>query len=354
MTFGASSTTLQTFELPIDTASSDTWVVGNNFVCEDYVNDCDPGPLYTPSATFVPFNASLSDAYGDGWVLGRFGTDTVTIAGIFSAESFRKQDVAYMFVGFTVPNAIIGVASAGQWAFNGDTSGLLGLGGSMLANLWYPNASDANHYQPLLYQMVEQGIIAPNFTLGFTQTGGNLGLSGFIPDIPHSDKWITTPMPAYSNDLRNGIAYGYYEIYVESIDFYESRYTRIKYPFRNYMVVDSGTSANIFPDSIANAINEIWDPQPNPFDGSMPCNVSQFIRVPQVGVTIGNYTIWHDPQTLISRYSNGQCAPAIFGSGTGVEESPIILGTPFLMNVIAVFDIGNQLMRLASTNPSQV
>lgn len=244
--------------------------------------------------------------------------------------------------------------SEGQWAFNGDTSGLLGLGGDMLANLWHANASNPTHYQPLLYQMVSQGIIAPNFTLGLAQNGGYLGLSGFIPDIPHNDEWITTPMPAYSNDPQNGIAYGYYKIYVESIDFYTSGSIRIKYPYRNYMIVDSGTSTNIFPEHIANAINEVWDPQPNPYDGSMPCEVSEFVHVPQLGITIGNHTLWLDPQTLISQYSNGQCASAIFGSGTGVVKSPIILGTPFLMNVIAVFDIGNQVMRLTSTNPSQL
>jgi hypothetical protein len=120
------------------------------------------------------------------------------------------------------------------------------------------------------------------------------------------------------------------------------------------MIVDSGTSANIFPDHIAIAINEVWDPQPNPYDGSMPCDVSEFIRVPQLGVTIDNHTIWHDSQTLISQYSDGKCAPAIFGSGTSAVGRPIILGTPFLMNVIAVFDIENQVMRLTSTNPNQV
>jgi len=353
VTFGTSSTTLQTFELPIDTASSDTWVARNDFVCEYYVNYCDPGPLYTPSASFVPLNASLSDEYGDGRILGQFGTETVMIAGI-SHKLYSNIRHNSRIVGFTVPNAIIGVVSEGQWAFNGDTSGLLGLGGSMLANLWYSSASGPRHYQPLLYQMASQGIGILNFTLGLTQTGGYLGLSGFIPDVWHSDEWITTPMPAYSNDSRSGVAYSYYEIYIESIDLYTSQYANIKYPYRNYMVVDSGTSVNIFPDYIANAINEVWDPQPNPYDGSMPCDVSEFIRVPQLGVTIGNYTIWHDPQTLISQYSNGQCGPAIFGSGTGAGESPIILGTPFLMNVIAVFDLWNQVMRLTSTNPNQV
>jgi len=351
--FGTSSTTLQTFELPIDTASSDTWVVGNNFLCEDFVEYCDPGPRYRPSASFVPLNASLIDEYGDGWILGQFGTETLTIAGN-PKHDYTQNKCSLFVIGFAIPNAIIGVVSEGQWAFNGDTSGLLGLGGSMLANLWYTNTPDPRHYQPLLYQMISQDIVAPNVTLGLTQTGGYLGFSGIVPDIPHNGQWITTPMPASSNDPQNDIAYGYYQINVESIDFYASKSIRIKYPYRNFMIVDSGTSANIFPDHIANAINEIWEPQPNPFDGSMPCKVSEFIRVPQLGITINNYTFWQDPQTLFSRYSNGQCASAIFGSGMGVVKSTIILGTPFLMNVIAIFDIKNQVMRLTSTNPSQV
>jgi len=253
-----------------------------------------------------------------------------------------------------VPNATVGVVSEGQWSFNKDTSGLFGLGGSMLANLWYPNASEPMHYQPLLYHMVSKGIISANFTLAFDQTGGYLGLSGLIPDVPHRDEWIITSMPPYSSSSQNSTIYGYYEIYIDSIDFYTRRNASINYSYREYMIVDSGTSASIFPDPVANAINEVWDPQPNPYDGSMPCSVSEFKQVPQLGVTIGNHTFWHDPQTLISKYPNGQCATAILGSGAGIEESLTILGTPFLMNVIAVFDIGNQVMRLTSTNPGQV
>lgn len=82
VTIGTPWTNLQTFDLPIDTASSDTWIASNNFTCEDYIDDCDPHALYTPTSSFVPLNASLNNQYGDGEITGEFGTDTVTIGGV--------------------------------------------------------------------------------------------------------------------------------------------------------------------------------------------------------------------------------------------------------------------------------
>jgi hypothetical protein len=86
VTIGTPWTSLQTFELPIDTASSDTWIAGIDFTCEDYMDNCTPGPQFSPSASFVPLNASLIDSYGIGSVTGDFGTDTVTIGSKFHAH----------------------------------------------------------------------------------------------------------------------------------------------------------------------------------------------------------------------------------------------------------------------------
>lgn len=258
------------------------------------------------------------------------------------------------FAAFIVPSVIIAVVDAGQWTFQG-TSGLLGLGGSMLTNLWYPGTDNPTNYSPLLVQMYQEGIITPNFTLAFSQTGGYLSL-GTVPlpsDVAHGTTWITTPMPPYSTGPPNGTVYGYYGIQVQSLNFPSSAGRNISYTYNDWMIVDSGTSANIFPDPIADALNELWDPQPDPYDGSMPCNIASFSKVPSLGVTIGNYTFWHDPQTLIAQYPNGECGTAIMGAGDP-PQGPMILGTPWLMNVVAVFDIGDEVMSVRSTNPRQM
>jgi hypothetical protein len=160
-------------------------------------------------------------------------------------------------------------------------------------------------------------------------------------------------MPPYSSGPPNGTIYAYYGIEVQSLAFQTRQGRNISYAYRDWLIVDSGTSANIFPDPVANALNELWDPQPDPDDGSMPCNISAYRRHPKLGVGIGNYTFWHDPQTLIASFENGVCGSAIMGTGSP-PESPVVLGTPFLMNVVATFDLGAGVMWLSSTNPGQV
>jgi len=86
---GTPWTTLQVFDLPVDTGSSDTWVASNNFTCENSSDDCDVGIAFAPTSSFVPLNASLENRYGDGVVMGEFGIDTITIGGSFSSVNAR-------------------------------------------------------------------------------------------------------------------------------------------------------------------------------------------------------------------------------------------------------------------------
>jgi Eukaryotic aspartyl protease len=85
MAIGTPETGIQTFDLPVDTASSDTWIAGHDFTCMDAPPNCQPGPLFTPSSSFTPLNASLSDMYGTGQILGEFGTDTIALGGTTSS-----------------------------------------------------------------------------------------------------------------------------------------------------------------------------------------------------------------------------------------------------------------------------
>jgi aspergillopepsin I len=112
VTFGT-----ETFELIVDTGSSDTWVVETGFVCTDLSTGkttteayCDFGPYYTKSSTFVAISGEdFSIEYGDGeYLTGIMGTEEVTVAGITV-----DQEVA--------------LVTAAAWEGDGTTSGLMGL-----------------------------------------------------------------------------------------------------------------------------------------------------------------------------------------------------------------------------------
>src|SRR5580700_6991678 len=107
----------ESFEVVVDTGSSDTWVVGTGFQCLDKQNGttepedyCGFGPTYNTTETFsqVP-DENFNITYGDGeFLTGIAGHEKVTLAGI------------------TV-NQTVAVVNLAAWDGDGTTSGLVGL-----------------------------------------------------------------------------------------------------------------------------------------------------------------------------------------------------------------------------------
>lgn len=115
----------ETFDLVVDTGSSDTWVARADFACVDVLTGA-PRPqascrfartFDTSSSTSSPGseftqvdNANFNITYGDGErVVGVFGTLDVTVAGVRAA----KQQIA--------------LATLAAWQGDGRASGILGL-----------------------------------------------------------------------------------------------------------------------------------------------------------------------------------------------------------------------------------
>lgn len=107
----------QSFEVILDTGSSDTWLVEQGFKCFTVQNDtavpyaeCGFGPAYSREASFktIP-NELFNIEYGDGeFLYGIFGTETITLAGV------------------AVQNQTMALATSGGWDGDNTTSGLTG------------------------------------------------------------------------------------------------------------------------------------------------------------------------------------------------------------------------------------
>ncbi len=88
---------------------------------------------------------------------------------------------------------------------------------------------------------------------------------------------------------------------------------------------------------------------------AVPCDA----RAPEFGVRIGGRDLWLDPRDLILTDVGGTCRPAIMYPpaplravvGKEVAHDHYVLGQPFLVNVLAVFDIGAGQMRFAQRSP---
>ena len=108
----------QSFEVIVDTGSSDTWVVESGFECLNFEtgkktteSECAFGPTYSTDSTFVETaDENFSIEYGDGESLtGIIGTETVTLAGV------------------EITGQTIAVVTSAAWEGDGTTSGLTGL-----------------------------------------------------------------------------------------------------------------------------------------------------------------------------------------------------------------------------------
>jgi hypothetical protein len=200
----------QTFEVIVDTGSSDTWVVETGFECIDFStgkktteSECDFGPYYTKDSTFVQTaDENFNIEYGDGESLtGIIGTETVTLAGV------------------EVTDQTIALVTIASWEGDGTTSGLTGLAytalcvstHSQLQDLLLTDNSTSAYkgtdpsddttqveYSPIIETLINKDLIAaPLFSLAILRDvsgdAGYLALGG-VPPISFTQDFTSTPI----------------------------------------------------------------------------------------------------------------------------------------------------------------
>lgn len=347
----------QTFQLLVDTGSSDTYVMKSGYTCINGTSnqilpqeDCEYSKkTYRPSSTYRGIPSEMFGIeYGAGLASGAMAYEKVTIGNITAAH--QK----------------IGIANISNPMGDGVNSGLLGLAYPSLSSAHPANHSsnetywyDRLVYNPLLFTMHQNRHMDPYFTIALARSpqntstafGGYLTLGG-LPPVKHSP--FTTVPVEIMKDIPANYTSGkktrsYWATTISSVKYGSSgNLTTDSTPWQAF--IDSGNYFSIIPSAVVEPIHALFSPRPAWNEEMGAYVVDCATKVPEFGLTIGNKTFFHNGADLIYQTSAGVCISSFVPS----EKFPAqgltlnIIGVPFLKNVVAVFDFGQHQMKFAN------
>ena len=341
----------QIFFVTVDTGSSDTWLVADDFRCIDLrtiqwapQTTCGFGPTYHNSSTLrrIP-NQQFTIRYADTtFATGYMATEDVTLAGIKAVA----QEVA--------------VANVSAWTGQNTSSGILGLAFRPITSAFQVEADGTSNnvnYNPIFTTMVASGEIAPIFAITIQRNDTGVMTIGGIPPVLLDSPLASTPMLALDRLEQETAAP--LQAYIISIS------VRLKSVPRNttrtatksrplerrvnqtefYTFVDSGTTLNFMERDIAEDIALAFEP-PGELSGLGQWRVDCDADPPELRIVIGGKQFLIDKRDMIFFGGDGNCYSSVFDSfGT-----PGILGDAFLRSVVAIFDVGAGMMSFAAHN----
>ncbi|KUI73922.1 hypothetical protein VM1G_09483 [Cytospora mali] len=358
--------------LDLDTGSSDTWAFYAGTNCTNAFGEvvesrfCKFGPRYGGNFTHGAIaHEHLYVEYGDGEsVEGPLGYMDLTVGG------------------FRVRNQTVGLANETVWQGNNISSGVLGLAYPALTNAFYgPKGREypyyAMQYSPVFSTMVDQGLVDDFFSVAINRptenaSAGAIGFGG-VPEGLAGVDYDTTGQADIiveglmliaavfkfqanvANDIIAASDYSFYTIIPDGWYFGSSTDDK-KRPY----IVDTGTTLIYLPTCkslspllcpplvLAQAINNMFYPPAvySFMNGGFLTTCDAV--TPRVAVVIDGTPFYLNPEDLLFRSIpdevTGLCMTAFNDGATG----PFILGDVFLKNVLAVFDIGQNVLQFAS------
>jgi hypothetical protein len=177
---------------------------------------------------------------------------------------------------------------------------------------------------------------------------------GGIPAVPYdASSWVETSIVPISASV-----YTYYSINIDGFSITPpaaSTATPRDYSAAaQSIIVDSGTTLMYLPDAIAEYVASLFVPRATYNANSGLYLVSCQAAAPRVGVTVAGRTFFISNDDLMNRGSgavggaaagagSGQCALAIQPTAGGAA----VLGDSWLKNVLVVFDLGENVVRIA-------
>ncbi|CAJ2508226.1 Uu.00g094120.m01.CDS01 [Anthostomella pinea] len=326
-----------------DTGSSDTWVVQEGFECfdpnygqEEPPEYCAFGTLFKgdfPEGKIAIQHLDISYLSGDH-LSGPMGY----------AEQVLTTLECITVAGVTIPKQQFALVNVAAWGGDGMTSGILGLGLPGLTDAFTGNdtskdsASNLVNYSPLIETMGTSKAADPvlSFAMSREENRSYIAFGG-VPPVP-TGPYTTVPIQKATTNTGK-TDYFYYSIKVDSMHWssHTLNQTATHLPT---MVVDSGTTINLFPGNIAAAINAAYVPratQESSMVWSVPCDAVP----PTLDIVIGGKAIRTHSSSMILPETE-QAGRCLSGIGAGPTGS-YILGDTFLQEIVAVFDISEKM-----------
>ncbi|KAK7707101.1 hypothetical protein SLS64_007310 [Diaporthe eres] len=328
VTFGT-----QELNLVLDTGSSDTWAFSTATKCVEATgyggedaggggDFCVFGPPFQGDFPMTAFeNMHFSTEYwGNRTVNGTLDQMNMTVGGL------------------RVTNQIVGLAAiATRWYGRGPSSGVLGLAYPGLTKAFIDSDIGAEPvlYPPVISNMGGEDFMEEGFSLALNrpasgEDGGVIVFGGVPDDVPGVD-WNSTAQT---------------DIIVVNVWLFEEtvlEYRKIAYN------IDSGTPFICVPTDTANYIADLYIP-PAKYNAAYGVYFVDCDAIaPDVAVVINDTPFWLNPEDLVmgrlTPSQNQSCYSAVTDCGwTG----PYTLGTVFLQNVVAIFDVQGKVVEFAS------
>ncbi|CZT11532.1 hypothetical protein WAI453_004589 [Rhynchosporium graminicola] len=346
----------QSITMFMDTGSADVWLAETGFVCYDYDSkklapdaNCTFGDVYNRTETLriIP-DSKFNKQYG----LNLTGEH---LQGVMALETLTM-------VGLSVENQEFGLVNNASWRSSGyKSAGLIGLAypsrtnalrknatgqyvretyDTFFSNLWKQAKIPYNLFSMILNRDDDKGNPAP--VPGYLSFGG-------VPDVPFTQNFTSTPIRL--NKWFSNTTLTNYMILLDGVNMNGKRIPGSGGKEVSY-IIDSGTPANWVPtvvlEQIAAAFSpqakfELFDPQ-NPDGGGQyqaPCNAS----TPVIEYAIEG-TLFRLNKQDVLREVEGKCYLQFIDGGNATETF-MIIGAPFLHNVVSVYDVGASMMRFA-------
>ncbi|KAI0119391.1 acid protease [Daldinia grandis] len=323
------------FYLVPDTASSDTWVASERFKClapfsglEIPQKECAFGPLYKgdfPDGKVDNVNLNISYISGE-YLNGPMGFANITVGNV------------------TVPKQQFGLVDIAAFIGDGTSSGIIGLGLRGLTAAFRGNdprndsAANLANYSPFIETMGTSKAADPIVGFALSRDGNRSFIAfGGVPPVK-TGEYTTVPIQKTTN---NGKAdYSFYDIAPDSISWNSSTVSQVATDLP-HMLVDSGTTINLFPPKVATAINNAYTPPGKQRGGlvwSIPCNATP----PTLDIVIGGKAIRTHPSSMVvNQPAYDGSTECLSGIGAG-QPGSYILGDTFMQEIVAVFDVSEK------------
>lgn len=350
----------------LDTGSSDTWLAQKGFQCvtingtDTAEANCYFGPLYNGTFTEGEVSdANFNITYGDGeFLTGDFGYTDICIGNI------------------TVKHQQVALVSEAYWEGDGMTSGLMGLAYSSLtskfagdnptidnSNVTGTAPGDQELYSPVVQSMIAQGLNPPLFTLALERSsdlndnvpGGYIAFGGLPPVSGKTGRFVSTPIlihEYYEYPPLDSTARSFYSILPDGYVYNNNASVITTYPTSYDGIVDSGTTLLYVPTAVVDGYMASFNPPATYYEGYYyyPCNAT----APYFGMKIANETFTISSEDIILPDSGfvsnttgvEYCLVGVVDGGSGVDTFPVF-GDVFLKNVVAVFDVGANILKFA-------